>query len=338
MMVPDPQTAKYVLQMSGTMIKNVKIRVSYNKSMAKMKRGEMTVDDDDFTLIPIFNGAMKMILFNVNPRTNEHDLEQWVENQIQGTVFEVFFSRKSGGPTTAFIYVEARKAEFVMMNVHQQKFHDYDIQVNYFVPFENDFGGNIVFPKDIPGPTVRVVIEELPNHTKDWIVCEKMKAFGELLGYEVNPPGEQPKGVQKSARIYMSQKSAEVAVRFITRTLFYGRKQQKVYIDQEFDGNVPANCDPPQKPRSAQDMQALGGGNQNFGGNGNFGGNFGGPGGDMYGNQGGNMGGNNMFGGGPGQMGGFGGMGGGFNNNNMMQQMQQQMMMMQNQMQNFSNQ
>ena len=53
MMVPDPQTAKYVLQMSGTMIKNVKIRVSYNKSMAKMKRGEMTVDDDDFTLIPM---------------------------------------------------------------------------------------------------------------------------------------------------------------------------------------------------------------------------------------------------------------------------------------------
>lgn len=52
--VPEPETAKKMLQCSGRRIKGVKLRASYQKSMAKARKMGMDIDDEQFTLRTLF--------------------------------------------------------------------------------------------------------------------------------------------------------------------------------------------------------------------------------------------------------------------------------------------
>ena len=258
--IPDPQSAKLALQLSGTTLYGVKIRISYNKSMTKMKRGTMTVDDVDFTLIPIMSRAMKLVVFNLNPLTTEAKLENYIESRTNGgTVFGVHFARKSGGTSTAFIFVDDRIAELILIRCHGRKLDGHNINISYFTPLQKDFGqdGDFVLPRDIPDQELScVVIEKLPQEAEQWLIHEKVKNFGDVEAMEIRSTG-QGQGATKTCKIYMREKSAEILVRYLTRTPFYGKKitDKTCYIEQGFDGQIPdtANFDEIIKPTKVFD-------------------------------------------------------------------------------------
>lgn len=271
-----------------------------------------------------------MIVFNVPPQATEHDLEEFISPV--GCCFEAHLSRKSEGkPSVGFIFVQENRAERIMANCHQAMLFGQSVSINYWSPWPEDFNNNVTFPKDVPGPTCRLVITKVQNWGLDWVIFERVKAFGEILGYEtnqadLNPNYEQSKDdYNKIVNIYLSQKSAEVAARYFSKIRLFGRRIE-AYVDASYnpDNDGIPQHPLPQKPKTtaeAEQMKAndpnkkfyvnlTGGGNPGFNQGGNNSGWGNGP----------NMGGNPM------------------DANPMAGMMEQQMQMMQNQMNQFMSQ